>query len=55
MRLGEQRVVAADADVEAGVPLRAALAHDDRARGHRLAAVTLHAQPLRVGVTPVAR
>src|SRR5262249_19168782 len=50
----EQRVVAALADVESGVELGAALANDDRSRGDRLAAVTLHTQPLRVGVTTVA-
>ena len=36
--LGEQRVVAAAADVVARVELRAALAHDDRARGDHLTA-----------------
>ena len=55
VRLREQRVVAADADVESRVPLRAALAHDDRARGNGLAAVALHAETLRVGVTTVTR
>src|SRR4029079_11919185 len=53
--LGEERVVAALADVESGMPLRAALTHDDRARGDDLGAVTLDAQTLRVGVTPVTR
>ena len=53
VRLGEERVVAADPDVEAGVPFGAALAHDDRARRHYLAAVTLPTQTLRVGVASV--
>src|SRR6476646_818928 len=52
---GEQRVVAAAPDVEAGVELRAALTNDDRARGDRLAAEPLHAQPLRVGIATVTR
>src|SRR5262245_60887312 len=50
----EQGVVAADADVAAGVVARAALPHDDSAGAHRLPAVHLDAQPLRVGIAAVA-
>src|SRR5690606_16573620 len=50
----EQRVVAADADAVTGTEARAALAHDDLATGHPLAAEYLDAQHLRVRVTPVA-
>src|SRR5688572_7129767 len=49
----EDRVVAAEADVEAGLKLRAALADDDRAGRHGLAAVGLHAAVLRVAVAAV--
>src|SRR4051795_2595647 len=55
VRLREQGVVAALADVLAGVEPGPALAHDDRARVHVGAAVDLHAEPLGVGVTTVAR
>src|SRR5204863_6683658 len=51
---GEQRVVAAPADVVAGVELRAPLADDDRAGAHGGAVEDLHAQALGRGVTPVA-
>ena len=50
----EQRVVATDADVAAGVDLGAALADDDRAGGDLRAVEDLHAQALGVGVTTVA-
>ena len=50
----EQRVVAATADVGAGVEVRAALADDDLAGEDLLAAEALHAQSLSVGVTTVA-
>src|SRR5690606_20376435 len=53
VRRGEQRVVAAPADVEAGVDLRAALADEDRAGGHEVAVVGLDAESLAVGVTAV--
>ena len=53
-RLGEQRVVAAAADVDAGVEVRAALADDDLAGLDDLAAEPLDAQPLGVGVATVA-
>src|SRR4051812_39607455 len=55
VRLREQGVVAALADVLAGVEPGAPLAHDDRARVHLGAAVDLHAQTLGVRVTTVAR
>src|SRR5580704_3234264 len=50
----EQRVVAATADAVAGVEVRAALADDDLARVHDLAAVTLDAEALGLGVAAVA-
>src|SRR5213075_226406 len=51
---GEQRVVAATADVHAGVELGATLADQDLARVDFLAAVALDAEALRVRVTTVA-
>src|SRR5882724_3438274 len=42
----EDRVVAAHADIGAGMVSRAALAHDDVAREHRLIAILLHAEAL---------
>src|SRR5438067_8775245 len=42
----EERVVLANADVRAGVEPRAALANDDRARVHELAAECLDAEAL---------
>src|SRR4051794_25557196 len=51
---GEQGVVAAAAQVGAGVEVGAALADDDLARIHDLAAEALHAEALRVRVTTVA-
>src|SRR6266511_3067789 len=52
--LGEQRVVTATADVEAGVDAGAALADQDRPRGDELAAEPLHTEPLGLGVAAVA-
>ena len=49
----EQRVVAATADVDAGVEVRAALADDDLAGEDLLTAEALHAEALSVGVTTV--
>src|SRR5947207_12734893 len=43
----EQRVVAAAADVLAGMEFRAALPHEDVTGPHRLAAEALHAEVLR--------
>src|SRR5438105_14687476 len=50
----EQRVVAAPADTLARVEVRAALADDDLARVHQLAAVTLDAEALGIRVAAVA-
>src|SRR5579871_1327555 len=50
----EQRVIAPDADVRAGIEPRAALAHDDVTGNHALAAEALHAQALGIGVAAVA-
>src|SRR6185312_15304805 len=52
---GEQGVVAADANVLAGVHLGAALADQDVARQNLLAAEALHAEALAVGIAAVAR
>src|SRR5438132_2155433 len=51
---GEERVVAAPADIVAGVELGAPLTDDDRASGHGGAVEDLHAEPLGRGVTAVA-
>ena len=51
---GEQRVVAATADVDAGVEVGAALADDDLAGLDDLAAEPLDAEPLGGGVATVA-
>ena len=51
---GEQGVVTAATDVQAGVEVGAALADDDLAGVDDLAAEALDAEPLRVGVAPVA-
>src|SRR5262245_9176284 len=53
--LGEQGVIDADADIDAGLESRAALADEDAARGHELAAEPLDAEPLRVGIPAVSR
>src|SRR5438552_13608050 len=50
----EQGVILADADVVARVPFRAALAHDDVAGAHGLAAELLHAEALALAVAAVA-
>src|SRR5512136_3094636 len=52
---GEDRVVAADADAGARVPLGAALAHQEVAGDDVLAAVALHAEALGVRVAAVLR
>ena len=46
--LREDRVVLAEADVQAGLEPAAALAHDDRAAGDDVAVVRFDAEPLRV-------
>src|SRR5689334_18558374 len=51
----EQRVVAPHADVRPGMHLGAALAHDDGAGADQLAAIALHAEPLRLRVAAVTR
>ena len=51
---GEEGVVTADADVEAGLELGAALADDDGAGGDDLPAVGFDAAVLRVAVAAVA-
>ena len=53
--LGEQRVVAAPADVDAGMELGAALPHDDLPGLDDLTAEPLDAQPLSGGIPTVAR
>ena len=50
---GEEGIVAADADIVAGVDLRPALAHKDAAREHGLTVLTLDAEALRVAVAAV--
>src|ERR1700687_2229344 len=52
--LGEQGVVLATPAVLAGEEARAALAHQDRAAAHLLAAEALDSQILRVGIAAVA-
>jgi len=51
---GEERVIAAAADIETGVELRAALANDDRSCSHNLTAVCLDATVLRIAVSAVS-
>src|SRR5207247_778402 len=51
---GEERVVAAAADVAAWMDARAPLPHDDAARADVLPGVDFHAQILRVGIAAVA-
>src|SRR5262245_40136932 len=51
---GEQRVVAAHADVRSGMTLRPALAHENVAGHHLLPAIALDAEHLRVAVAAVA-
>ena len=54
-REGEERVVAATADVGARVEVGATLTDEDLAREDNLTAEALHAEALCVGVTTVAR
>ena len=51
----EQRVILAQADIAAGMPFGAALARQDVAGDHVLAAENLDSQALAVGVAAVAR
>jgi hypothetical protein len=50
----EQSVILAQSDIQAGLDMRAVLAHDDRARAHELAVKTLDAEPLGIAVATVA-
>ena len=52
--LREERVVFADADIEAGFELRSALAHENRAAGYELSGKALHSEPLGMTVAPVS-
>jgi len=42
----EQRVILADADIQAGLEFRSTLADENRSSGHQFAAKTLDAEPL---------
>src|SRR3954454_3215136 len=53
--LGEERVVAADADVYAGIKPRPALADQNRTTGDELAGETLDAEHFRLRIAAVAR
>ena len=52
---GEERIVLAAADVPAGLVARAALANENRAGIHELAAESLDAEPLSLGIAAVDR
>src|SRR6185369_11482706 len=49
--LGEERVVAADADVHTGVELRSPLTDENRSTGDELSGEALHSEHLRLRVT----
>jgi len=51
--LGEERIVGADAYVDAGLDAGTALAHDDGAAGNELAAKGFYAQALCIGFASV--
>jgi hypothetical protein len=51
----EERVIGADAYVEAGMKPRAALADDDGSRSHNLATIGFNAKVLRIAVSPILR
>ncbi len=51
---GKKRVVTPTPDVPAGKKRRAALAHDDCAGGYLLAAISLDATKLGIGIATVA-
>ena len=53
--LGEQGVIRAHADVETGVPGRAALTRNDVAGNHDFPAERLDAEALTLGIATVAR
>src|SRR5947209_13182145 len=54
-RSGEERVVGAHPDIAPGVKFRAALAYDNIAADHPLAAEFLHAEAAAVGIAAVAQ
>jgi hypothetical protein len=51
---GKQRIIAAFADVHAGIDPRTALAHQDAAGSNELSVKTLDAKKLRIAVTAIA-
>src|SRR3954454_10321377 len=53
--LGEERVIAADADVHAGIETRSALADQNRTAGDELAGEALDAEHFRLRIAAVAR
>jgi hypothetical protein len=53
--LGVKGIVAAQADIDARLQLRAALPYDNGASGDNLAAENLHSQSLRIGIATVPR
>ena len=50
---GKERVVLSAAHVSAGMDMAAALAHDNRPGGNKLAGKSLHAEALSVTVAPI--
>src|SRR5688572_1543766 len=54
VHLGKQRVVFAEADVEARPEAAPALPHENRSARHDVAVVSLDAKPLRIAVAAVA-
>src|SRR5690349_202911 len=52
---GEERVIAAHADLLAWLDLRATLAHNDATCRHQLTIVALHAQHLRLAISTITR
>src|SRR5579859_1186068 len=55
VNLGEQSVIASQADVLAGLDLGAALPHQNRTAAHQVASEALGAQPLGLGIAAVPR
>ena len=53
VHLGEQGVIAADAHVDAGMDMGAALADQNVSGQHKLTVSPLHAQPLRLRVAAI--
>src|SRR3954470_18700137 len=52
---GEERVVAADADVHAGIKPRSTLADENRSAGDELSSEAFHAEHFRLRIAAVAR